>query len=107
LPPGYEQRTFPAQEKQGTFRLIASRDGLEGSVTIHQAVDLYASVLAPEEQVTYHLNPGRHNWAQVARGAIMLNGTALSAGDGAAVSDEFRLTVTATAPAEVLLFDLP
>ena len=60
LPPGYEQRTFPTSEKQGKLRLIASRDGREGSVTIHQAVDLYASVLAPEEQVTYHLTPGRH-----------------------------------------------
>jgi redox-sensitive bicupin YhaK (pirin superfamily) len=107
LPPGYEQRTFPTSEKRGKFRLIASRDGREGSVTLHQAVDLYALVLAPGEQATHHLTPGRHAWAQVARGAITLNDTALSAGDGAAASDELRLTVTATAPAEVLLFDLP
>jgi len=107
LPPSYEQRAFPAEEKQGKLRLVASRDGREGSVTIHQAVDLYASLLAPGEAVTHPLTSGHHAWIQVARGAIMLNDTALSVGDGAAVSDEPRLTVTATDQAEVLLFDLP
>jgi redox-sensitive bicupin YhaK (pirin superfamily) len=107
LPPSYEQRAFPATEKQGTLRLVASRDGREGSVTIHQAVDLYTSVLAPGETVTHRLTPGRHAWVQVARGAITLNDTALSAGDGAAVSKEVLLTLTATDQAEVLWFDLP
>jgi quercetin 2,3-dioxygenase len=107
LPPSYEQRAFPAAEKQGTLRLVASRDGREGSVTIHQAVDLYTSVLAPGETVTHRLAPGRHAWVQVARGVLTLNDTALSAGDGAAVSEEALLTLTATAQAEVLLFDLP
>jgi redox-sensitive bicupin YhaK (pirin superfamily) len=107
LPPSYEQRAFPAAEKQGTLRLVASRDGREGSVTIHQAVDLYTSVLAPGETVTHRLTPGRHAWVQVARGAITFNDTALSAGDGAAVSEEALLTLTATDQAEVLLFDLP
>jgi redox-sensitive bicupin YhaK (pirin superfamily) len=107
LPPSYEQRAFPALEKQGKLRLVASRDGREGSVTIHQEVNLYVSVLAPGEVVTHLLTPGRHAWVQVARGSIMLNDTALSTGDGAAVSEETRLTVTATDQAEVLLFDLP
>jgi quercetin 2,3-dioxygenase len=106
LPPGYEQRTFPAEEKRGKLRLVASRDGREGSVTIHQAVDLYVSVLAPGEMVTRPLAPGRHAWIQVARGSMLLNDTALSEGDGAAVSDETQLTLTATDRAEVLLFDL-
>jgi redox-sensitive bicupin YhaK (pirin superfamily) len=107
LPPSYEQRAFPAAEKQGTLRLVASRDGRGGSVTIHQAVDLYTSVLAPGETVTHRLTPGRYAWVQVARGAVTLNDTALSAGDGAAVSGEARLTLTATDQAEVLVFDLP
>ena len=107
LPPGYEQRAFPAGEKRGKFRLVASRDGREGSVTIHQAVDLYTSVFAPGEAVTHRLTPGRSAWVQVARGAVTLNDTALSAGDGAAVSEEPLLTVTAKDQAEVLLFDLP
>lgn len=107
LPPGYEQRTFPAAEKRGKLRLVASRDGREGSVRIHQAVDLYASVLTPGEVVTHRLAPGRHAWIQVARGSVTLNDTTLSAGDGAAVSEEGLLTVAAKDPAEVLLFDLP
>jgi len=107
LPPSYEQRAFPAAEKQGKLRLVASRDGREGSVTIHQAVDLYTSVLAPGEAVTHRLTPGRSAWIQVAHGTIMLNDTALSAGDGAAVSEETQLPVTAKDRAELLLFDLP
>ncbi len=107
LPPSYEQRTFPAAEKQGKLRLVASHDGREGSVMLHQAVDLYVAVLAPGETITYRLPPGRFAWVQVARGVITLNDTALSAGDGAAASEETRLTVTAKDPAEVLLFDLP
>jgi len=107
LPPSYEQRAFPTEEKQGRLRLVASPDGREGSVTIHQAVDLYASLLAPGQAVTHRLTPGRHAWVQVLRGTIRLNDTALSAGDGAAASEEALLTMTATDPAEVLLFDLP
>jgi redox-sensitive bicupin YhaK (pirin superfamily) len=107
LPPSYEQRAFPAAEKRGQWCLVASRKGREGSITIHQAVDLYACVLAPGEAVTHHLAPGRSAWVQVARGAIRLNDTALVAGDGAAVSEEPRLVVTAKDQAEVLLFDLP
>jgi hypothetical protein len=107
LPPSYEQRAFPAAEKQGKLRLVASRAGRQGSVTIHQAVNLYVSVLAPGEAVTHRLTPGRYAWVQVARGTITLNDTALSAGDGAAVSAETLLTVTARDQAEVLLFDLP
>jgi quercetin 2,3-dioxygenase len=107
LSPSYEQRMFPAAEKQGKLRLVASRDDREGSVTIQQAVDVYVSVLAPGEAVAHRLTSGRHAWVQVARGAVTLNDTALSAGDGAAASEEAWLTVTATDQAEVLLFDLP
>lgn len=106
LPPSYEQRAFPTAEKQGKLRLVASRDGRDGSVTIHHAVNLYATLLAPGEAVTHHLTSDHHAWIQVARGSIMLNDIALFAGDGAAVSEETRLAVTATDHAEVLLFDL-
>jgi len=106
LSPSYEQRAFPIEEKQGKLRLVASPTGREGSVTIHQEVDLYTSLLAPGEVVTHRLSAGRHAWVQVARGAILLNDTVLAAGDGAAVSDDTRLTVTAQDQAEVLLFDL-
>ena len=106
LPPSYEQRMFPTEEKQGQLRLVASHDGREGSVTIHQVVDLYASLLAPGEAVTHRLSPSRHAWVQVARGTVRLKDATLSAGDGAAVSGETLLTLTAQDRAEVLLFDL-
>jgi quercetin 2,3-dioxygenase len=107
LPPGYEQRAFPTEVKRGNLRLVASHNGRDGSLTIHQAVDLYVSLLAPGEAVTHPLIPGRHAWIQVARGSLLLNDVPLSAGDGAAASDESRLAMTATDQTEVILFDLP
>jgi len=106
LAPGYEQRAFPAAEMQGRLRLVAARDGRDGSVTVHQDVRLLAARLAPGEEIVHSLAPGRHAWLQVVRGALVMNGTMLAAGDGAAVSDEARLALTASAPSELLLFDL-
>jgi quercetin 2,3-dioxygenase len=106
LPPGYEQRTFAPADLRGTLRLIASRQGAEGAVTVHQDVALYAGRLAPRENASLSLKPGRHAWVQVARGSIDLNGTPLADGDGAAVSAEQRLEVAAQTDAEVLAFDL-
>ena len=106
IAPGYEQKRFEDDEKRGRFRLVAARDGRDGAVTVHQDVDLYAGLLAAGEQTRIDLRPGRHAWIQVATGEIAVNGEALRAGDGAAISDETTLTVAASAPAEVLLFDL-
>ena len=106
LAPGYEQRAFPAAELHGRLRLVASRDGREGSVTVHQDVQVWAARLAAGDEILYALAPGRHAWLQVVRGALAVNGTTLAAGDGAAVSDEARLALTASAPSELLLFDL-
>lgn len=106
LAPGYEQQEFPLEEKKGRLRLVASRDGRDGSVTMHQDADLYASVLAPGETVTHRLAPGRHGWLQVARGAVTLNGESLAQGDGAAISDLRDLAIAAEEDSEVLLFDL-
>jgi len=75
-------------------------------VTIHQEASLYVSLLAPGQEVTHELGKGRYAWLQVAKGAVELNGKALSQGDGAAVSDESRLTIQGTEDSEVLLFDL-
>lgn len=104
--PGYEQKAFPEEEKRGKLRLIASPDGKEGSVTIHQDAKLYVSLLAPGQEVSYQLSPARYAWLQVAKGAVELNGERLSQGDGAAVTDERRLSIKSTEDAEVLLFDL-
>jgi redox-sensitive bicupin YhaK (pirin superfamily) len=106
LPPGYEQKTIAPEDTRGALRLIASPDGDEGSVTIHQDVRLWASVLEPAEKIAYPLPRGRFAWLQVARGAITLNGQTMVHGDGAAVSGEPSLGIAATAPSEILLFDL-
>ncbi len=106
LPPSYEQRTFPEAGRRGTLRLVASRDGREGFVTVHQDVQLYVATMAAGEECTHHLGDDRHAWVQVIRGAVRLNGTALTAGDGAAVSKETALQIHATDAAELLLFDL-
>lgn len=106
IAPGYEQTSFPEAEKRGRLRLVGSRDGREGSVTIHQDVDLYAALLDDGEEASFTLRPGRHAWVQVARGQVRLNGVVLKDGDGAAVSDETALTLDHGIGAEVLLFDL-
>ncbi|MGH9502424.1 MAG: pirin family protein [Terriglobales bacterium] len=104
--PGYEQRVFPEDEKRGKLRLIASPDGKDGSVTIHQDAKLYVSLLQPGQEVKHELSQERYAWLQVARGAVELNGQSLKQGDGAAVSDEQRLLIKGREDAEVLLFDL-
>src|SRR2546422_700996 len=107
LPPSYEQRTFSEAERRGLLRLIASRNGRDGSVTIHQDADVYATLLEPRTEVVHRLRPGRHAWVQVARGAVGLDDQRLEAGDGATVSEESALRIAAAAPSEVLVFDLP
>ncbi|QCO17269.1 pirin family protein (plasmid) [Azospirillum brasilense] len=104
--PGYEQKAFEREEKQGRLRLVGSQDGRDGSVTIHQDVDLYATLLDEGDSVTHELRPGRHAWVQVARGQVRLNGAVLKEGDGAAISNETALTLDGVVSAEVLLFDL-
>jgi quercetin 2,3-dioxygenase len=106
LEPSYEQKSFPTEEKQGKLRLIASPDVKDGSVKINQDARLYVSLLKPGEQVVHDFGKGRHGWLQVAKGGIEVNGQRLEQGDGAAVSDEPRLTVKGAMDSEVLLFDL-
>jgi redox-sensitive bicupin YhaK (pirin superfamily) len=106
IKPDYQQKRFEDKEKRGRLRLIVSPDGDEGSVTISQDARVYATLLAPSQQVVHDLEPHRQAWIQVARGAIELNGRHLSHGDGAAISDESKLTITGREAAEILLFDL-
>ncbi|MBI3780497.1 MAG: pirin family protein [candidate division NC10 bacterium] len=106
LEPSYEQRSFIGEERSGTWQLIAARGGRDGAVSVHQDVDVFVARLAPGEQVSHRLKSGRHAWVQVARGAVVLNGTPLRQGDGAAVSAEERLELVADQMSEILLFDL-
>jgi len=106
LEPGYEQKAYSDAEKRGKLRLIASQDGRDGSVTVHQDLNLYATILGNGEQVSLALKGDRHIWVQVARGSIVLNGQRLEQGDAAAVSQEDVLDLTGKEDAEVLMFDL-
>jgi redox-sensitive bicupin YhaK (pirin superfamily) len=106
LEPSYEQKAFPEPEKRGKLRLIASSDGADGSVKINQDAKLFVTLLAPGEQTTHTLDSKRHAWLQVAKGEVELNGKKLGQGDGAAISEETKLTIKGTKDAEVLLFDL-
>ncbi len=107
IEPGYEQKNFTDAEKRGKLRLVGSRDGRDGSITIHQDVNLYAALLSEGDEVSQALASGRVAWLQVARGAVQLNGQTLTAGDGAAISNESNITLRGMAEdAEVLLFDM-
>ncbi len=104
--PGYEQKAFPDAERRDQLRVVASPDGRDGSVTIHQDATLSATLLSPGKTVTHALADKRNAWIQVARGKITVNGTALDTSDGAAITGGGELALTATEDAEVLLFDL-
>jgi hypothetical protein len=106
LRPYYEQKEFPAEERRGKLRLVAAPEGVDGSVTLYQNVTLYNSLLETGDEVSHELAPGRHAWLQVVKGAVTLNGHKLTAGDGAAVSDEESVNIRGVEESEVLLFDL-
>jgi quercetin 2,3-dioxygenase len=106
LPPGYEQRAFLLDEQRDQWTLIASKDERGGSVTVHQGVDVWAARFSAGEQSSFPLKPNRHIWIQVARGAVALNGTSLSVGDGAAINEESTLELKALDHVEILVFDL-
>jgi redox-sensitive bicupin YhaK (pirin superfamily) len=106
LAPDYEQKRFGRAEKRGRFRLIASRDGREESLTIHQDVDLYAGLLAEGENARFDVRPGRAVWVQVAQGELDMAGQRLVAGDGAAIENLTTVELEGRQDAEVLVFDL-
>ena len=107
IKPSYEQKHFTHAQKQGQLKLVASPDGRDGSVTIHQDANLYVAVLNQGDRVNYNTDNTRLLWLQVAKGAVEVNSQALNTGDGAAVTEETNLEVVATADnTEILLFDL-
>lgn len=104
LTPEYEQKAFPPEERNGKLRLVASQDGSDGSLTIHQDAAIYTTTLTGGERVTHNLADGRGAWVHVAQGTVDVNGKKLATGDGAAIEDERAITITGDG--EVLLFDL-
>lgn len=106
VPPGYEQKTFTDTEKRGTLRLITSPDGANGSVSIHADARLYAGLFNGTESFTLSLNPTRKAYVHLVRGALLVNGQKLLAGDAAKLSEETQLALSEGEDAEVLVFDL-
>jgi redox-sensitive bicupin YhaK (pirin superfamily) len=107
IEPGYEQKRFGPQDKRGQLRLVASRDGRDGSVTIHQDASVYATLLDGSDRVVHSLAPGRRAYLHRARGRLRVNGKALTAGDALKATDVAEIVLEQGAQAEALLFDLP
>jgi len=105
--PGYEEKRFDDASKQGRLRLVASPDGRDGSVTIHQDASLYAALLDGDEAAQFTQRPDRRTYVHMARGSARVNGQALEAGDALKISGEQRVRIDGAREAEVLLFDLP
>ena len=106
MQPSYEQKYFDAREKQDRLRLVASPEGRDGSVAIHQDVSMYAGILSKGKELSHSLANGRRAYAHVARGALEMNGERLETGDGAKITDENKITLATLEDTELLLFDL-
>ncbi len=107
ISPGYEEKHFDADAKRGQLRLIASPDGADGSVRIHQNARLYASLLSAGERVEHAVAAQRRVYVHVVRGSVSVNGTRLNGGDAAKIDNEATVTLSDAKEAEILLFDLP
>lgn len=106
LEPGYEQKLFPSEEKQNQWRLVGSRDGRDGSLTIHQDVNLLSTELEKGNELEYTFEGRRRGFMQVVKGAVEIDGDAVTAGDAIATQDHDKLSVRATEDSELLLFDM-
>jgi hypothetical protein len=106
LVPAYDQRSFPEAERRGKLRLMASPDGADGSVLVHQDLSLYATLLDSGDAVEHRVPPERHVWVQVVKGRLEVNGRALVEGDGVAIASEPVVTLSAGAPSDALLFEM-
>ncbi len=106
IAPGYEQKTFPAAERQGVLRVVASPDGRDGSVTVHCDAVVHAGLFGAGQSASVSIAKGRGAWVHVARGRVRVNGHDLGEGDGAALEDEPTVKVEGVEDGEVLVFDL-
>jgi redox-sensitive bicupin YhaK (pirin superfamily) len=106
LAPSYEQKALDPAGRRGRLQRVGGCEGGGGGITIHQDVDLYLADLTAGDAISHALAPGRHAWLQVLGGIVVMDGDELKEGDGAALSDEPKIAITATTDAEVMLFDL-
>jgi hypothetical protein len=107
LAPSYDERHLSRDSRRGKLELLVSPEGRDGTLSIHQDIELYTSILGGGERVQHRLRPGRYGFVQLATGAAVLNGLAMRAGDGAVIAEETELELTSATEAELLLFDLP
>jgi redox-sensitive bicupin YhaK (pirin superfamily) len=107
IAPSYEQKTFPRNQLRGRLRRVASPDGADESVQIHQDASVYAGIFDGADRVQLDCNPARKVYVHVARGSLSVNGTALTAGDAIAMTETAQLAMQGAKDAEVLVFDLP
>jgi quercetin 2,3-dioxygenase len=104
IAPGYAQKAFSEQDKRGRFCLVASKQGRDGSISLHQDVDMSVALIDQDEEVDYAIAPGRAAWVHIARGQVAMNGHDLKTGDGAAISDESLLQFRQGQDAEIIMF---
>ncbi|MES2012318.1 MAG: pirin family protein [Pseudomonadota bacterium] len=107
IQPSYEEKRFEESSKLGGLRLIASPDGRDGSVLIHQDAKIYASILSGSDDVQHALDARRNAYVHLIRGQVEVNGIKLTTGDALKITDESLLEFKNAIDAELLLFDLP
>ena len=107
IAPSYEEKHFSPETKQGKLRLVASSDGRQGSVLIHQNASIYASIMQEGDALEHALDEGRTAYVHLIRGSLVVNGTPLKAGDALKLTQEAKVTLAQAEDAEFLLFDLP
>lgn len=107
IAPSYEEKHFPPESKLGKLRLVASNDGRDGSVLIHQDAAIYATIMHAGDALEHALAPGRSAYVHVVRGSVNVNGTALNGGDALKISSEDKILLAGAQAAEILVFDLP
>jgi len=107
IAPSYEEKHFSPETKQGKLRLVASSDGRQGSVLIHQNASIYASIMKEGDALEHALDEGRTAYVHLIRGSLVVNGTPLKAGDALKLTQEAKVTLANAEDAEFLLFDLP
>ena len=106
LEPGYEQKLFPVEEKRNRWRVVGSRDGRDGSLTIHQDIQLVSTVLDADTDIDYTFDEGRRGYLQVVSGQVRIDDKELTAGDAVAMQDQSEFSITALQESELLLFDM-
>jgi quercetin 2,3-dioxygenase len=106
LEPGREQKRFSAAERRGGLCLVASPDARRGSLRLHQDARMYSALLEPGQHVVHELTPGRAAWLHIVQGEVTLGDLVLTAGDGAGITTERAVSLTAREDSEILLFDV-